>query len=398
MDRVESIKYILDKRELAITSDDKRAVSKANKALNSTIKSNVTKAQEALGEDNQYKEFFVNNREHLKELLVLNKEVSTVDEAIDLIHQVDFRYIFGFDVLMEKPFPCEFILNERKVSLAFTIEEKANAGVEKEIEGYKGKEISILGYERFGMYVKELIVSGEPTEAWITYSLTRKKYLYVVGSKNKDNQHSVISFDVFDLYRIFMKCDISKAIQGLCELLGIRINEFEEVRDRYERCKSFVRNNLTKDKFPVLFELIGEHISKLETVLEEGINKLYYHVVSTEGMVFSASVEYLANIMGKGKSTINPIVNIFALLGLLQKPDVRSGVYGKGRNNDITYYYIPEYSEGLFEKAEQLAKIMLYNGERITASSFSYKNCMEKFGQEIANLIFKDKVTKARAS
>lgn len=398
MDRVEAIKDILDKRELSIAEDDRRAVSKANKALNSTIKSNVTKAQEALGEDNQYKEYFVNNRELIKELLVLNKEVSTVDEAIDLIRQVDFRYIFRFDVLMEKPFHCEFILNERRVSLAFTTEEKANVEVEKEMEKYHGKEISILGYERFGMYVKELIVRGEPTEAWITYSLTRKKYLYVVGSKNKDNQHSIISFDIFDLYEIFMKCDINKAIQGLCELLGIRIKEFEEVRDRYERCKSFVRNNLTKDKFPVLFELIGEHIAKLETVLEEGINKLYYHVESTEGMVFSASMEYLANIVGKGKSTINPIVNIFALLGLLQKPDVRSGIYGKGSNNDITYYYIPEYNNELFKKAEQLAMILLYNGERVTASSFSYRTCTEKFGQEITNSIFKDKVTKARAS
>jgi hypothetical protein len=42
--------------------------------------------------------------------------------------------------------------------------------------------------------------------------------------------------------------------------------------------------------------------------------------------------------------------------------------------------------------------ILLYNGERVTASSFSYSICIEKFGQEIANSIFKDKVTKARAS
>lgn len=398
MDRVESIKNILDKRELAITSDDKRAVNKANKALNNTIKSNVTKAQEALGEDNKYKEYFVNNSEHTKALLAINKEVNTTEEAINLIHQVDFRYIFGLDVLMEETFVCEFVFNERKISLAFTTVEEYDIRAEKEVENYKGKETRISGYERLGMYVKEIVIKGEPTEAWITYSLTRKKYLYVVGSKNKDNQHIIISFDILDLYQIFLKCDISKAIQGLCELLGIRIKEFEEVRDRYERCKSFVRNNLTKDKFPVLFELIGEHIPKLETVLEEGINKLYYHVESLEGMAFSASVEYLANIMGKGKSTINPIVNIFALLGLLQKPDVRSGIYGRGCNNDITYYYIAEYNNELFQKAEQLAMILLYNGERITASSFSYKTCTEKFGQEITNLIFKDKVVKARAS
>lgn len=81
-----------------------------------------------------------------------------------------------------------------------------------------------------------------------------------------------------------------------------------------------------------------------------------------------------------------------------KKPDIRSGIYGKGSNNDITYYYIPEYNNVLFQKAEQLAMILLYNGERVTASSFSYSICIEKFGQEIANSIFKDKVTKARAS
>ncbi|AGX43915.1 hypothetical protein [Clostridium saccharobutylicum] len=398
MDRIESIKDILDKRELAIAEDDRRAVNKANKALNSTIKANVIKAQEALGADNKYKEYFVNNIEHIKELLVINKEINTIEEAIGLIHQVDFRYIFGLDVLMEEPFACEFINSERRISLAFTTEEKANVGVEKEMERFKGKEIIVSSYERFGMYIKELVVSGENTEAWITYNLTRNKYLYMVGSKKEDNPYVIISFDILDLCQIFMKCDISKAIQGLCELLGIRIKEFEEVRGRYERCKSFVRNNLTKDKFPILFELIGEQIPKLETIFEEGIDKLYYHGESKEGMVFSASMQYLADTMGKRKSTINPIVNIFALLGLLQKPDVRSGIYGKGCNNDITYYYIPEYNNEIFQKAEQLAMILLYNGERVTASSFSYSICIEKFGQEIANKIFKDKVTKARAS
>lgn len=41
---------------------------------------------------------------------------------------------------------------------------------------------------------------------------------------------------------------------------------------------------------------------------------------------------------------------------------------------------------------------MLNEGERITASKFTYSNCREKFGVETANKIFKDKVVKARAS
>ncbi|MTK10987.1 MAG: hypothetical protein F8N39_02465 [Clostridiaceae bacterium] len=398
MDRDERVKEIVDRRELAVAENDKRAVAKADKVLNSIIKDSIKKAQEALGEDNKYKQYFANNKEHIRELVAINKEVDTIDEAIFLIHQVDFRYIFGIDVLMEEPLICEFVNKEQRISLAFATEEEANIELAKEVENCKGKEISISGYERFGMYVKELAIMGEAMEAWITYNLARNKYLYMVGSKNKDSQCVIIAFDILDLYQAFMNCDIKKATQGLCKLSGIKINEIEEIRDKYKRCKSFVRNNLTKDKFPILFELIGKHIPKLEAILEEGINSLYYHLESKDGRAFSASMEYLANIIKKGKSTINPMINTFALLGLLQKPDVNSGTYNKWNNNDITYYYISEYNLELFQKAEYLAKIMLYDGERVTASSFSYTICIEKFGQEVANTIFKDKVTKARAS
>lgn len=398
MDRAERIKYIVDKKELAVAGDDRRVVANANRALNSTIKSNIKKAQETLEKGNKYKQYFADNKEHIKELLAVNKEVDTIDEAIALIHQVDFRFIFGLDVLMEESFICEFVNKEHRISSAFATEEQAKIALGKEVQNYKGKEISISGYERFGMFVKELVIKGEETEAWISYSNTRKKYLYMVGSKNKDSQSVIIAFDILDLYQVFMHCDIKKAIQQLSELLEISIKEVEEIRNKYERCKNFVRNDLTKENFPILFELIGEHILKLDTILEEGIDKRYYHLESKDNMVFSASMEHLADIMQKSKSTINPIINTFVLLGALQKADVNSVTYNKWNRNDITYYYIPEYNDELFQKAERLAKIMLYNGDRVTASSFSYKTCIEKFGQQIANSIFKDKVTKARAS
>ncbi|MCB2299872.1 hypothetical protein [Clostridium tagluense] len=398
MDRTDIIKDIVDIKEVDVADGDKRIVAKANKSLNNIIKGSIKKAQQVLGDKNRYKEYVTNNREHIRAQLAINKEVSTIAEAIILIKQVDFRYIFGLDVLMEKAFACEFINEEQRISFAFKTGKEAEEAVDKEIEKYPNKEITISGFERFGMYVRELIIKGRETEAWISYSNCNKKYLYIVGNKDNNNYAVTHTLDLLDLYQIFIGCDFKKAVQELSELLDIRVRELDEIRIKYIRNKVLINTYLTKDKFPVLCELIWEHIPKLQTVLDVAIDKLYYHRQTNNKWVLSSSMEYLAGMMNKRKSTINPIINTFVLLGLLTKDESLSSEYLKANRNEITYFYISEYTEELFKNAEELSKVMLYGEERITASAFSYTNCIGKFGRETANSIFKDKVTKAKAS
>ncbi len=400
MGRINRIKDIVGIKEVAVAEVDVRGVLKANKSLNNIIKDNIKKAQQVLGENNRYKEYVTNNRGLIREQLAINKEVYTIQEAMSLINNIDLRYILGLDVLMEKTFNCEFIIEEQRISFAFKTAREANEAVEREIEKYPEKEITISAYERFGMYVRELVIKGGETQAWISYSHRNSinKYLYIIGNKDKDNYFVTHTLDLLDLYQIFMCCDFKEALKELCELLDVRIKEFEEIRDKYNRCKNFVSKNLNKDKFPALYELICKHISKLEAVLNIAIDKLYYHKQINNKWVFSSSMDYLAEGMEKAKSTINHVINTFALLGLVQKTDSNDGKYSNWDRNEITWFYIVEYNKELFEKAEQLAKIMLFSGERITVSTFSYANCSVKFGGETANLIFKDKVTKAKAS
>ncbi|UZW12867.1 hypothetical protein OSC52_13515 [Clostridium pasteurianum] len=398
MDRVDIVRDIVSTKELAVIEQDNILVSKSNKKLNNIIKYSVKKAQEVIGEENIYKEYLIENKDSIIKTNTINTDVDTIEEAMVIINQVDFRYIFGFDVALEEIFQCKFVNRERRISCAFETLEESNGWVENERRKYSEKEISILSYERFGMYVIEMVIKGGDTEAWISYSKNRNKYLYIVGDKSKDRYSVTITFDVLDLYQIFTNNDIKKAIEELSELLGIRIKEIEAIKDKYEKCRDFLRSNLNKDRFLILCELIGEHMSKLETVLNEGLEKLYYHEKSNNNWVFSSSMEYLSVKMYKSKSAVNPVINTFSLLGFIEKPDVNSGKYTKWNRNDITYFSIPEYNEELFLKAEEIAKVMLYNGKRVTASSFSYSTCKEKFGEGIANSIFKDKVTKAKAS
>lgn len=398
MDRIEKIKELAVHKKEAQENFNDRAILKVNKYLSGIINDMVDRAKENIGKDNQYKSYFENNKELIKEQVGLNTEVKTVEEAKELIKQVDLRYIFGFDVALKEDFCCDFIGYDKAISFVCKSKEEADKRVEEELNNNHCAELNVEGcYERFGMYVREIRIKGERVNAWIEYDRKMEKYLYIVGNRGKE-YYIIAKFDILNLFQVFFNCDMKTSLKELADLLNIRIRDIEEIKDKYKRNKGFLRENIKCDSFPALCELISEHVNKIDIVLEEAINKLYYHIDYHEKKVFSASMKYLGEVMEKSKSTISPIINTVVLLGLVEKADINTGVFNKGSRNDITYFYIPEYNQELFTKAEQLAKIMLYDGERITSSKFSYSNCIQKFGEETANKIFKDKVVKARAS
>ena len=394
MDKEYEIMDLVGSKKTVVEDGNGKVVPIANKALNNNISESIRKAKEGLKVENKYKIYLNDNKENIKEELAINKEVDTIEEAMDLIKKVDFRYMFNLG-LMEKTFTCEFINYEHSIAFAFKSEKEADEAVEKEMEKYPTKEIIKSGYERFGMHVRELVIKDGEMEAWISYSYSKQKYLYIIGDKLKESHYV---FDIINIYQVFMHCDIKKAIQDLCELLEVKIKIIEENRRKYLIDLIYIEDKIDKLKFPALSELIKEHIPKLRVILYEGIEKLYYHQKCKDNWTFSSSMKYISGKMKKSKSNANKVVNTFALLGLLQKPDFDSGIYNKWNKNEITHFYLPEYNEVLLEKAEKVAKIMLYSGDRVMATEFSRKICKEKFGEEIVNAIFKDKVSKAKAS
>jgi len=399
MDRVEKIKELTDKKIKGVKEGNTKIVFSINRDLSGILNEWVRRIKRIIGEKNIYKDYVITNKELIKDKLSINTEVSTVKEANALIKMLDFRHLFGLVYIeLDEVFVCGFLNMEKTTSFAFNSEKEADEAVKSELLKHNGKEISISGYKRFGMHVREIVIKEVDTEAWISYSSSRNKYLLMIGNKSKDSYLVTVALDILDLYQAFMTCHMPKAEQELCELLGIRIKYIVELSSKYLYNLKMIENNIDKNKFPALSELIGEHIPKLKVILGEAIEKLYYHKDNEDNWVFSSSMEYLSKKMGKAKSTVNQIVNTLALIGLLAKADVDTVEYEKGDSNEITYFYIPQYSEVLFEEAEQLAKIMLYSGKRITASAFTRKTCIEKFGEERVNMIFKDKVSKARAN
>jgi|GEM_PF-3580678 len=398
MDRIDRVKEFAVQKQKALKNCNDRELLKSNRELSEIINDMVSSIKESIDKDNAYKIYLKKNKELIKEQVGLSMKVETVEEAMKLIKQVDFRYIFGLDVSLKEVFDCDFIYNENVISFVCKSKEEADRRVEKELYNNHGAELNEQGcYERFGMFVREIRIKVERIKAWIEYDKKKGKYLYMVGSMGKE-YYTIAKLDIFNLFQVFLKCDMRASLKELADLLNIRIREIEEIREKYIRNKKFLIENLKSDSFQELNELVGKHINKLEILLEEATNKLYYHIDYNENKVFSVSMEYLGKIMEKSKSTLSPIINTFAVLGLVEKADVSTGLFNKGNYNEITFLYIPEYNQELLAKSEKLAKIMLNDGERITATNFSYSICIEKFGEETANKIFKDKVVKARAS
>ena len=140
----------------------------------------IKKAQDSIGVDNKYKEYFINNKEYIRRLLAVNKDVSTVDEAMILIKQIDFRDIFELDVLMEKAFICKFMYKEEYKSFAFKTKKEADKTVEKEIAKYTGKKVFISSYERFGSnWINKKICVRNPDFLIILQTCIYKNIQYI---------------------------------------------------------------------------------------------------------------------------------------------------------------------------------------------------------------------------
>jgi len=399
MDRVDRVKELANQQQQSLVEDNSKTVSKTKKALSKIINDNINRSKEVLGQHNKYKDYMDNNKELIKNKLSLNIEVETLEEAKVALHQVDFRYLFGFDVSLKETFDCDLIYNERTISFACINKEEADLKLKEELIKYFGAEINKSGcYERFGMYVRTIKIMGDKIKSWIEYSKNREKFLYFIGDKGEVKTYFVTAtYDILDLYQIIFNCDIKMAVKELCQLVDIRVKEMEVVIHRYERNKEFVETNLEKELLPMLYELIGKHIPKLLIILKVGIDKAFYHDEYVGKLEFSCSMSYFAGLMNRSKSSISPVINTFVLLGFLEKIETSEVKFSRGNNNEITHFIIPKYNEELLQKAEIKANVMLCEGERVTPSELTYTKCLEKFGKEVANSIFKDKATRAKA-
>jgi hypothetical protein len=367
----------------------KNKESNYGEKLNNKTKDIVERIAKTVDVENKYKKYFDVNSADIKEKVALNKEVDNIENAKKLIKKLDFRDVFGIKIELYDKFKCDFINEERAIYSVADKLKDAEYKLQEEVKELQGKEIIDEAIEeRFGKYFYKIIIKGEPAIAEIYPNAKKGDIVLNVGSISNKTIVIYYSLDIFDLYQIFMHCDYYKALEGLCELADIKVIDFKDVKDKYNKNLNFISSGIEKSKYPYLHEVLEKHLSKVRLILQESVNRIYTHKPDINNRLsFSASIRYLAERMDMGLATVQNCVSAFLLLGFLEKTEISANNF-----NDITCFYIPEYNENLLINADNIAKIMLDTEEKknkITVSKCSEKDCLNKFGEEITKKIFK---------
>lgn len=382
-DIVRALKY---QKIYGIDTNDEAKVNTANKGISSLIAEYKETAKKCLPTDNKFKSHIINNMKNIKKNNSININVDTVPQALDKLEQIDFRHLFGIDAEIGETFIDDFYNSAGTISFVSKSEEESMIILKKE---YSNLNCDVERYLRMGYYVTNILIRGEKNTATVIYSSDREKYLYLIKYNYPYKEyHYEMSFNIVDLYEIVMHCNLITAIQKLCEIFNISIKNDKQIKSMYKENIIFIKNNIKKDVYPKLQELIGEHLPKLIALLEEGADKSLMHIKIGEKVCFSCSLSYLAEELEKRKSTLCPIINTFVLLGFIGKvPNNKKKIITRNiERNDITYFSIVKYTIEQMGKAENIASVMLKNGVR--ASQLKYKNCKELFGEQISDNIY----------
>ena len=247
--------------------------------------------------------------------------------------------------------------------------------------------------------------------AWISKS-DNGHYRYF--SKPKEGG-KVIGLDFIDLAEILYGKTTTEVIHLLVKDLGIKFMDniwINEQNNKYMSNLTLIhRFNKDKEligKYPELYEIIKEHLKVLETINVIGSINIKKQEYSFKGQnIFFSSNSYIADFLGNyTKSTINKIINLFAVLGLIVKiPEAEiqpqllheSKMICKKRQlgNIISYYIVPSFLD-VFPEANKRAEVLLdcnIKYHNITKAKIEYV-----FGKDFANQIYVQEIQKNKSN
>ena len=230
--------------------------------------------------------------------------------------------------------------------------------------------------------------------AWISKNQDGH-YRYFSKRRNRE----VIIFDFMDLMEIYYQTQPFETIERVSVLLNLH---FMKALWNRNQCEKYEKNHefLTTSfyKFPHLSILLSKHLPVLEAMNVLGC----HHIVDERQSykkhnIFFTSNSFLAKYFNSSnKSKINQILNLLAVLGLIEKVPAnhispvffqKSRAIADNRNlgNHISYYIVPSFESQSFQ-AEQRAKILLQNG--VHYSNISKTMVSTLFGEEFTESIY----------
>lgn len=236
--------------------------------------------------------------------------------------------------------------------------------------------------------------------AWI--SVKDNHYRYYTKRKGK----KVIGLDLLDLVEVSYQLSPIEAIRKVSELLSIPIvdNRWKkEQREKYFRNYQWLSSCSSRID-PHLFLYVCEGLPVLEAL--NGLGALYVHKerFSYKGQnIFFASNYHLARyIEGFSPSKVNKLVNLFAVLGFVEKVPIefihpalmeKTAKIRNRRNlaNTIGFYIVYPF-EQVSDIAAKRAEILLKEGIRY--SNLSKALIEDVFGEGFAQAVYVQEIQK----
>lgn len=233
--------------------------------------------------------------------------------------------------------------------------------------------------------------------AWISKN---EKGEYRYFSKIKDG-YGFYALDLFDLLGIVLNLTTNKTIEYLKEtyqVTGMTSWE-EEENEKYAENIRLIQS-LSIEKTPSLKRLLQTGMDVLTSFLAYGKEKISgKHLSDGEHAVFFLSTSYFKEkfFPKKSVSTLNQWVNLFAVLGLVEKTthvptelqvEAEKQQVLKKKHNHISFYLIPHFSKVL-EQAEVRASLLVSN--RISYHQVTKKLVLSLFGQAVHDHVYVQK-------
>lgn len=233
--------------------------------------------------------------------------------------------------------------------------------------------------------------------AWISRN---EKGEYRYFSKIKDG-YGYYAFDLIDLLTILLNKTAKKTIEHLQESFSIQsISHWdEEQKDKYMNNTSVVQS-LCTEKTPSLKKILKNGTDILTAFLAFGQEKVNgRHLSDGENAIFFISNHYFKEryFPKKSVSTLNQWINLFAVLGLIEKTtnvpnelqveaEKRQALAKK--NNHVSFYCVPQI-DSVLENAENRASLLVQH--RISYHQITKAVVLSIFGQTVHDHVYVQK-------
>lgn len=237
--------------------------------------------------------------------------------------------------------------------------------------------------------------------AWVSIS-KNGHYRYFTRSKAGVTN----SLDFIDLYSIYANTrSISKTITAIRKNFNVKFNDDWSLnqREKYEKNQNIIQDEEFLKSYPNLYKVVNKHLHILQVLNEIGEDKLIGKGMDFKGnSIFFSSMNYIKNnyIPSLSTSVINQVINMFSVLGLINKVPENSiptefitiakdrMKIDKCRYNHVSFFAIPDMEEVL-SVAEGRAKIIIDNKIKYYTIT---KNVVRKvFGKEIEDEVYVQK-------